>query len=130
MRQQKRPRALRGLRWIAGLLVEGYVCVERGVFAGVADEDYEFAGIDGPLVGGFVPVAEGAGVEVEGDVAGFAGGEADFLESLEFALGADGFGGWIGDVELGDFCSGYRAGVGDVEADGDRGDPEAAVAGA
>jgi hypothetical protein len=44
-------------------LVERYVGGERGVFAGVAYADYELAGVDGPLVICFVPVAEGAGVE-------------------------------------------------------------------
>ncbi len=62
--------------------------MERGVLAGVADQDYELAGVDGPFVGGLVPVAEGAGVQVEGYVLGFAGGEADFFKSLQFALGA------------------------------------------
>ena len=45
--------------------------VERGVFAGVADEKDELAWIDGPLVGGVVPVTEGAGIEDKRDVFGF-----------------------------------------------------------
>jgi hypothetical protein len=40
--------------------------VQRGVFVGVADEDHEFAGIDGPVVLRLIPVAEGAGIEREG----------------------------------------------------------------
>ena len=46
--------------------VQGEVGLERRVFAAVADADDEFAGIDGPLVGGLIPVAEGAGIEVDG----------------------------------------------------------------
>ena len=44
-------------------LVQIDVGVEWGVFAGVAYVDYEFAGVDGPLLVWLVPVAEGAGVE-------------------------------------------------------------------
>ena len=101
------------------MLLQGYVGVEGGGFAGVAYEDCEFAGVDGPVVLGFAPVAEGAGVQVERYVFGFAGSETDFFKALEFALGADGLGGWIGDVELGDIRAGDVAGVGYVEADGD-----------
>ena len=91
--------------------------MEGRVFAGVADTDDKFAGIDGPLVGGRVPIAEGAGVEAEGDVLGFAGRQADFGKALQLTLGAGGLGGGIGDVELGHFSAGYAAGVGHVEAD-------------
>ncbi len=54
-------------------LVDGQIRVEWGAFAGVAYADYELAGVDGPLVRRFIPIAEGAGVEVERDVPGFAG---------------------------------------------------------
>ena len=70
-------------------LLQRHFRIERGVFAGVADADDELAGIDGPLVSGFIPVAEGAGVQVEGDVSGFAGSETDLFKALEFALRAD-----------------------------------------
>ncbi len=46
-----------------GSSVQRQVGVERRVFAGVADADDELAGIDGPFVRGFIPVAEGARVE-------------------------------------------------------------------
>jgi len=91
--------------------------VERRVFAGVADTKDEFAGIDDPLLGWLIPVAEGARVERERDVAGFAGSETDFGESLQLALGAVNLRGWIGDVELRDLGSCDCAGVGNVEAD-------------
>ena len=55
---------------------------ERGVFAGVADAKDEFAGIDGPLVRGLIPVAEGARIKGKGDVLRFAGSEAGFFETL------------------------------------------------
>src|ERR1035437_9126013 len=93
--------------------------VQRGVFAGVAYPDDELAGIDGPLVRFLVPVAEGAGVQVESYMLGFAGGHANLFKALQFALGASGFGGGVGDVELGYFSSGHAAGVADVEADRD-----------
>src|ERR1035437_3661673 len=93
--------------------------VQRGVVAGVAYPDDELAGIDGPLVGCRVPVAEGAGVQVESYVLCFAGSQADLLEAFQFALGPLGFGGGVGDVELGYFRAGHAAGVGDVEADRD-----------
>jgi hypothetical protein len=51
----------------------------------------------------------------------FAGSETDLFKSLQFELGAIDVGGGVGDVEFGDFGSGYAAGVGDVEADGDGG---------
>ena len=60
-------RQKRGEGWGTGLialcgLVQCEVGVERGVFAAVAYVDYELAGVDGPLLLGVVPVAEGAGV--------------------------------------------------------------------
>jgi hypothetical protein len=82
----------------------------RGVFS--LESPTRMTNLPGSMVhlwAASLPVAEGAGVEVEGDVAGFAGGEADFFKSLQFALGAGGFGGWVGDVELRDFCSGDAA---------------------
>ncbi len=93
------------------------VGVERRVFAGVADTKNEFAGIDDPFASGSVPIAEGARVERERDVPGFAGSETDFGKALQFALGAIDLRGGVGDVELRDFGSGHAAGVGDVEAD-------------
>ena len=68
-----------------------------------------------------VPVAEGAGIERERDVPGFAGSETDLDEALQLAFGAIGLRGGVGDVELGDLGSGHVAGVGDVEADRNRG---------
>ena len=56
--------------------------MERSVFAGVADVDDEFAGVDGPLMRRLVPVAEGAGIQVESYMACFAGSQANLLESL------------------------------------------------
>ena len=69
----------------------------------------------------FAPVAEGAGVERERDVLGFAGSEAGFGKTFQLALGTVDFGRWVGNVELGDLGSGYCARVGDVEADRNRG---------
>ncbi len=83
--------------------------------------DDEFAGIDGPLMGRLVPIAESTGIQAESDVFGFAWSEPDFLKSLQLALGALGLGGWIGDIKLGDFRSGHAAGIGYVEADRDGG---------
>src|SRR5580704_2193103 len=93
------------------------VGVERRVFAGVADAKNELAGIDDPFVGRLVPVTEGARVEIERDVLGFAGSETDFGEALQLALRAVDLSGGVGDVELCDLGSGHAAGVGDVEAD-------------
>jgi hypothetical protein len=76
------------------------VGVERCVFAGVADSNDEFAGIDDPFVGRLIPIAEGARVERERDVPGFAGSETDFGEALQLALGAIDLRGRVGDVEL------------------------------
>ena len=56
--------------------------MERSVLAGVADADDEFAGIDGPLMRPFVPLAEGARVQVESYVPGFAGSEANLLKTF------------------------------------------------
>ncbi len=58
-------------------------------------------GIDGPLMGRLVPIAESTGIQAESDVFGFAWSEPDFLKSLQLALGALGLGGWIGDIKLG-----------------------------
>src|ERR1700691_4659487 len=99
------------------LLIQRDVGVEWGVLAGVAYVQHELAGVDGPLLVCFVPVAEGAGVEGQRDVFGFAGGEADFIEAFQFALGTGGLRGWVGDVELGYFCAFSAAGVGYVEGD-------------
>ena len=91
--------------------------MERGVFAGVADADDKFAGIDGPLMRRVVPVAEGAGVQVESYMPGFAGSQTNLLKAFRLALRANDFSLRIGDVELGHFSPGHAAGVGYVEAD-------------
>ncbi len=67
----------------------------------------------------FIDLRQGSGIEVEGDVSGFAGVEMEALESGEGALGASG-GLWGDQVELGDFIAGERAGVSDVGFDGER----------
>ena len=90
----------------------------------------ELAGIDGPFVGRLVPIAEGARIERERHVPGFAGSETDFGEAFQFALGAVDLRRGVGDVELGNFRSGHVAGVGHVESDRYRRIQSAAVAGA
>src|ERR1019366_5210256 len=69
-------------------LVQCKVRMERGVFAGVADADDKFAGIDGPLMRRVVPVAEGAGVQVESYMPGFAGSQTNLLKAFQLALRA------------------------------------------
>ena len=68
-------------------LVQRNVGVQWRIFAGIANEDDELAGIDSPLVGCLIPVAEGARVEIESDVLRFAGSEADLFKAFEFAFG-------------------------------------------
>lgn len=102
-------------------LLECQIRVERRVLAEVADANHESAGIDSPFVGGFIPVAEGAGVEGEGDVLGLAGSEADLFKALRLALRGADSGGGIRDVDMGDFGADHLAGVGAVEAGRDRG---------
>ena len=94
---------------------------ERRVFAGVADANHKFAGIDDPFLRGLIPIAEGARIETKSDVFGLAGIETNFLEAFQLALRTIGLRGRIGDVELSHFSAGDAAGIGDVEADGDRG---------
>ena len=73
------------------------------------------------LCADFVPIAEGARIELERHVLGFAGSEADLRKSLQLALGPVNLRGGVGDIKLRDFGSGHAAGVGDVEADRNRG---------
>ena len=68
-------------------------------------------------MGGFVPVGEGAGVEVQSDMFGFAGGEANLLEAFELAFRALDFGACFRNIELGDLSAGDAAGVSDVKGD-------------
>ena len=93
--------------------------MERGAFAGVADADDKFAGIDSPLMRRFVPVTEGAGVQVESYAPGLARSQTNLLKAFQFALRAADPCRGIGDVELGYFCSGNTSGIGYVEVDRD-----------
>ena len=58
--------------------------MQRRVFAGVAYADYELAGIDGPLVCSLVPVAEGAGVQIQSHVFGLDVYKRQTLATLWF----------------------------------------------
>src|ERR1035437_1502103 len=107
----------RPIGWFTAGLVQCEVRMERGVFAGVAGEDHEFAGINGPLVSRRVPVAEGASIEVDGHVFCLAGSEAHLLKTLQFTLRTLDRRGRIGDVELGDLRSGHASSIGYIEAD-------------
>ena len=102
-------------------LSQHQVSIQRRVLAGVAHVNHELAGIDGPLLRGLIPVAEGARIEVQGYVLRLSGGEANLREALQFAFGTIELGGGIGDVELGNLGAFDAAGVGDVEADRNRG---------
>jgi hypothetical protein len=62
--------------------VEVNVAVERSVFAGVADEKNKLAGIDGPLMSGVVPVAEGSGIQCKRDAPRLSRSKTDLLKAL------------------------------------------------
>src|SRR5208282_2276288 len=68
-----------GRSFAEAISVDRQIGLQRGVFAGVADTDHEFAWVDGPFVRRFVPVAEGAGIERQRDVLAFAWSEVDLL---------------------------------------------------
>src|SRR5579859_3274066 len=83
--------------------VQRHFRMQRCVLARVAHEDDELARIDGPLVRRLAPVAEGARIQVQCHVPGFACGEANFLEALQFPLRPFHSGRWVGNIELGNF---------------------------
>ena len=102
--------------------------LKRRVLAGVADTNHKLAGIDGPLVRGFIPVAEGARVQCERHVLVSPGASRTFSKPFNSRSGRSTLRGRIGDIELRHFGAGHAARVGHVEADFNV-EPEAAVAG-
>ena len=80
-----------------------------------AEADDEVAGF--PIIGEVGVVEfEIVGGDVEGDVAGFAGLQGDFLEAAEVFDTAGDAGDGLGDVELDGFFSGAGTGVGNTDA--------------
>src|SRR5256886_15141435 len=98
---------------------QSHAAAQPDVPGTAADHDAVRTGADRPTVAGRVPVAERAGVQRHGDVAGLARTEQDLLEALEFlrCLGYRSAGRRT-DEQLDDLRSGPRAGVGDVGLDG------------
>ena len=80
--------------------------MERGVGGVGADPEVEGGGVEGPGVGGGVPVGEGGFAEGEVDGLSLVRSEGEALEAFEFADGAGGGAGLLVDVELGDFVGG------------------------
>ena len=57
------------------------VAAQADVRGGGADEDFELAGFEAPVVDGGVVEGEGGGREFDGEIAGFAGIEDDARRS-------------------------------------------------
>jgi len=55
--------------------------MQRRILTRIPNQNHELAGVDGPLVAGLAPVTEGAGIQAEGHVLGFAGSQTDFFKA-------------------------------------------------
>ena len=56
--QKKSPPSAQRALQVFRLLFDGQIRMKRRVFARVADQDYEFTGIDRPVVFRLIPIAE------------------------------------------------------------------------
>ena len=92
--------------------------MQQQVLRRAADIHGVVTGIGMPVFAPGIVIGEGAGVQRDFDVFGFAGSQLYALESFELLRRARDCGTGFGNVDLGYIGSGAGAGVGYVEGDG------------